>query len=175
MRTPATGRRRRVEAFFAGSHTMTPQQERNFRRNRETVKRQPHRNGSDDPKLESALGRFCQRHHLGEHCYVAGVEYGNIVRESIKALGLPTLGFTPGRTNGDGEPDHSALRARKELARQRELDANDILVSHGCTAGTMKMLCYEERDIIGASEKGLYRGLAALARTWGMTPRRSFD
>jgi len=138
---------------------------------------QPHRNGRIDPKLESALGRFCDAIGLGEHCYGAGVDYRNIVIESLRAQGLPFIGWAPGDSGYANTSLTDAQRAAMvRIARKREDDADAILIAiMPRLKGAMKDLCYRELDPIAKNHGILRRGLIAMSDAWGLSPRRSWE
>ena len=156
---------------MANVNRMTPAEQREQEEVMAVALAQPHRQGNQDPRLESALGRLCAAHRLGDHCYRAGVEYRNIVLESLRAQGLPVLGWAPG-SNGYDAMDPEQLMARKELARRRERDADLILIGLGPRLPRiMADLCYRDYDQPLAGLL-IRLGLAALSDAWGMTPRR---
>jgi hypothetical protein len=138
---------------------------------------QPHRQGSPDPARESALGRFCRRMALGGHCYGAGIDYRNIVLESLRTRGFKVHGWAPGNRWVVGLSD-AQIMAQATLARKREDNANALLRRIDTRLpGWMRDLCYEERDCepsAGAAPT-LKAGLALLADAWGLAPRRAWD
>lgn len=86
---------------------------------------QPHRLGSDDPRLESPLGRFCVFLGLSGHLYRAGCDYRNVVLEARQAMGLPNPGYSPGGSGySEGQTDKQiADRVQKSRARQDQADS----------------------------------------------------
>lgn len=155
---------------------MTPAEEREQAEAMEVGLAQPHRNGSSDPKLESALGRFCAQQRLGEHCYTAGIEYRNVVREALNAQGLPVIGWAPSDDVGYLKLTEEQIAAKVVLARKREKDANAILFRLSPRLPScMRALCYQEIDQAWGATDELVGGLVALAGAWGYLPKRSWD
>ena len=91
------------------------------------VKAQPHRRGSDDPRLSEPLGRFVASHNLRSECYDAGNRYAEIVKEAKSAMGFDVAGWAPGG-QGDYGLDEAQLQARKELALDRRKRADEVLM-----------------------------------------------
>ncbi len=153
--------------------------------NRATVLSQPHRmpifdaSGgciaeSGDRRLESALGRFCINHKprpLGDHCYLGGLRYAEIVREYKKAVGF----YTPGRASrdfGDLAPTDEQIQARKDLAIICKREADQILIDlMPRLPMAMEKLCYDEFSPSVYDEALIIDGLVLLARKYGFSPR----
>jgi hypothetical protein len=157
--------------------------------------RQPHRGGShnepgsDDPKLSTALGRFCANFKprpLGSHCYRAGSKYGEIIGEARTAQGFSVPGWEPGdrgywetcsKPNCDKRDPRSpiclcAAQARKELALMRLKEANALLTS--IIAGMpwqMCRLCFDSIDPSPQEYAWLQKGLVKLSDEWGFSPK----
>ncbi len=128
----------------------------------------------EDRRLESALGRFCVNHQpraLGDHCYQAGLRYGEVVREYKKAMGF----YTPGRASrdfGDLAPTDEQTQARKDLAVIRKREADQILIDlMPRLPMTMEKLCYDEFPPSIYDEALIIDGLVLLARKYGFSPR----
>lgn len=136
--------------------------------------------GGADPKLESALGRFCAYHQpyaLGEHLYEAGLQYRNVIRDQLNAWGFRVHGWCPS-DRGYTEQSEEAARARRDLAEKRRRAADKILDTldprhPGIVPKLMARLCYDDRD--SEHSDTLRRGLVALSDAWGLTPRRSWE
>src|SRR6185437_2443761 len=136
---------------------------------------QPHRRGSDDPRLESALGRFCLSAGLSGDLYGAGVRYREIVMEARQALGLQTPGWSAGRSGyTDGMDDEqAAIRARATRARQDESDAVLKRIARRLPS-EMKNLCVLEIDIKRGDFNILRAGLIALHSLNSAGRKKSF-
>ena len=159
----------------------TPREIRETERIRSVGLKQPHRKPivsldgdiiakSDDPRLESALGRFCLRpsamypHGLGEHCYEAGVKYREIVRESRHAAGFDSCaGWMEGQSAYE-TPTNEQLRAKRDVAEKKERQSNEVLIATmpGLDRA-MKRLCIDEFDPPYREWEKLVHGLSNLA------------
>lgn len=131
---------------------------------------QPHRKGSEDPRRATALGRFCADHRpvaLGNHCWLAGVRYAEIVREAKNAQGFAVHGWAPG-DGGYEILDDRQLEARKELSLMRLREAEATLRAiMPRLPGAMERLTYDELDPSPYDAGVLVHGLVALAIEWG--------
>lgn len=159
----------------------TPRELETHENNMSVAIAQPHRRGSQDPRLESALGRFCIKprsiyeNGLGDHCYSAGVRYREIKIEARQARGIPGgQGWGPA-AEGQGQDDQ-AIIARKEVAELNESKSDDAIrfhrrlySQHGIDA--MVRLCVDERDPPPEEDGLLIRLLSRLAILYGMAPR----
>lgn len=131
---------------------------------------QPHRRGSDDLRLSEPFGRFCAAQRLGEHCWLAGVRYAEIIRQEKQARGFGVYGWAP----SDGGYDIAKLtpeqiEAMREAAILRLTTANWIL--RGVMPrlpGSLERLVYEQLEPAIRDEAMLIHGLVALAIGWGM-------
>lgn len=137
---------------------------------------QPHRRGNDDPRLESALGRFCVAEGIPTQLYAAGVIYRDVVLEARQAMGLGNPGWSAG-TSGytDGQTDKQiADRVAKTRARQDEADAilrriKFILPSR------MRSMCVLELEVNQEDRTILRAGLVALHALFGVGRNKVVD
>ena len=109
---------------------------------------QPHRRGNDDPRLESALGRFCVSAAIPGHLYAAGVTYRDVVLEARQAMGLGNPGWSAGTSGyAEGQTDKQiADRVAKTRARQDEADAILRRIKF-ILPSKMRSMCVLELDI----------------------------
>jgi hypothetical protein len=86
---------------------------------RDTVLRQPHRNGDVDPFRESPLGRFVLKHELDRLCYDAALTYGRVAGRVFSSRGAtkPILGTRPSTGNGKEMSAETARRLQGELTK----------------------------------------------------------
>jgi hypothetical protein len=134
---------------------------------------QPHRRGNDDPKLSTALGRFCAAHEprLGIHCWLAGIRYAEIVREAKKAQGFYVHGWSP--KEGGGELSEEELEARKDLALIRLREGQSVLRTiMPRLPSAMERLVYDELEPSPYDRGVLVAGLVNLALEWGYLKQR---
>ena len=136
------------------------------------VASQPHRQGSDDPRLSDPLGRFCAVQRLGDHCRQAGVRYREVVEDDKIARGFTVNGWAPSDRGYAGLTDQQ-IEARKELAIRRRHEADAILRSiMPRLPWAMERLVYEEQEP-SPYDCGIIRhGLIALSDAWELSPRR---
>lgn len=129
---------------------------------------QPHRRGSDDPRLGTALGRFCAAQRLGDHCWLAGGRHLEIVQDAKLAMGFSIRSGGWGSDGGFQVMTDAELEARKELAmiRLRETDGVLRQVMPRLPAA-MERLTYDDRDPSILDVGILVNGLAKLAIEWG--------
>ncbi len=146
-----------------------------------TALKQPHRQdlriGDEiivavaDRRWTSSLGRFCLAHKprpLGEHMYETGLQYGIVIMEWKRAQGFEVK-------TGTIDPGFDMLteeqkEARRELARKRKKEADDLLWSVGCKPLMMERLCYDDLDIGEAERQTIIDGLIILAKKWHYWP-----
>ena len=124
---------------------------------------QPHRQGSDDPRLESPLGRFCVSARLSGHLFSAGVRYREIVLEARQAMGLSNPGWSAG-ANGytDGMDDKQILeRVQKSRENQDRADAT-LKRIHLRLPKVMRDMCVLEIEHNQEDSSILQAGLVAL-------------
>ena len=128
-----------------------------------TALSQPHRRGSDDPRLESPLGRFCAIHGFSSELFGAGVRYREIVLEARQALGLPNPGYAPGKSGFTDGMDDKQIAERRERAdkSQGESDATLKRIKLRLPS-VMKNLCVLEIDHLSSDSSILRDGLLAL-------------
>lgn len=126
---------------------------------------QPHRKGSDDPRLESPLGRFCVSAvpPIPSHSYNAGVRYREIVLEARQAMGLPNPGWSAGGNGySDGMDDAQiAKRVRDSRANQDRADAT-LKRIHLRLPRSMRDMCVLEIEHNQEDSTILRAGLVAL-------------
>ena len=133
---------------------------------------QPHRQGSDDPRLCDPLGRFCAAQLLGDHCRQAGVRYREVIEDDKIARGFTVNGWAPSDRGYAGLTDEQ-IQARKELAIRRRAEADAIL--RGVMwrlPWVMERLVYEEQEPSPYDHGIIRHGLIALSDAWGLSPRR---
>ena len=103
----ASGRRKTVR-------TMEVMNELNARKQREakaTVLAQPHRKGSDDPRLTDALGRFCARIGLSDEAYQAGSDYERLMMRWRSACSAPRAAAMRADLMSEAQADGEAVAA----------------------------------------------------------------
>jgi len=141
---------------------------------------QPHRQGSDDPRLSTPLGRFCASPHgslprLGDHCYQAGERYAEIVRDARNAQGFHVDGWSPS-DNAAFSLTPAQMSARKDLAIIRRRYADNILKAViSRLPWAMERLCYHQLEPSPYDEGAIINGLVALAVEWGMLKSANRD
>lgn len=123
----------------------------------------PYRRGSDDPRLESPLGRLCVLLGLSSDLYGAGVRYREIVLEARQAMGLPNPGWSAGKSGFTDGMDDKQVAERREKAdkSQDESDAVLMRIARGLPS-LMKNLCVFEIDAIRSDHRHLVDGLIEL-------------
>ena len=135
------------------------------------VRSQPHRRGSDDPRLSEPLGRFCALHKLREECYRAGSQYGEITRQAKAAMGFRVPGLVAGE-NGALARSDDELERDKFLALKRLDDANCVLVSIMYRLPrAMEKLTFDQLEPSPYDESVLIAGLLDLADFFGILDR----
>lgn len=143
-----------------------------------TVLAQPHRLGSDDKRMGTALGRFCAGHKpyaLGEHLFASAERYGDIIREYKNAMGFSVPGWAPS-DNGYRDLTEAQIQARKELAVQRKGQADAILICvHRRGPRVLEWLTFDDRDPVPHDESLLVNCLLALADEWRLGPHSIRD
>ena len=138
-----------------------------------TVLKQPHRAGSDNPRLGTALGRFCAAQRLGDHCWHAGERYGEIIQDAKLAMGFSIRGGAWGADGGWQELTDAQLEARKELALARLKDAELMLRAiMPRLPAALDRLCYDDRDPSPYDHGIIIAALVKLASEWGFSPKR---
>jgi hypothetical protein len=124
---------------------------------------QPHRQGSDDPRLESPLGRFCASRGLHGDLYRAGCRYREIVLEARQAMGMTNSGWSGGRDSYGEEMDDEKAAERARDTRAKENESNDVLKRIAlCLPSLMKNLCVLEIEHSINDYNHLLDGLVAL-------------
>jgi hypothetical protein len=160
------------------SGTRSPREEAEQREAMKVVLAQPHRRGSDDERLGTALGRFCEGHKpyaLGNHLFAAGECYGRLVYEYKNAMGFLVPGWAPSE-NGYADLTEEQQQARKELAIQRKADADMIVIPISIRLPfLLEMLTCDDRDLPEVQTAVLVKGLTALAAGWRLGPRSFRD
>jgi hypothetical protein len=129
---------------------------------------QPHRRGSDDPRLSEPLGRFVAVHRLRPECYEAGNRYAEIVKEAKSASGFNVAGWAPGG-QGDCDMTDAQRQARKELALSRREKADAELRSVMARAPrVMERLCYDQSEPSPYDESLIRHCLFVLSDFFGL-------
>lgn len=121
--------------------------------------------------LGTALGRFClcRKYRLGEHIYLAGERYGEIVREYKNAMGFDVYGWA--RIDG-AYPTEAEMAARRDLAIRRKREVDEILLAlMSRLPQAMERLCFDELEPSHYDEALIIDGLSLLAREFGTQPR----
>lgn len=132
----------------------------------------PHRNGSDDPRLATPLGRFCAHQKLGDHCRQAGEQYREIVEDDKIARGFQVHGWAPSDRGYVGMT-LAQIEARKELAIKRRREADAILRAViPRLAWAMERLVYEEQEPSPYDRDIITHGLINLANEWELAPKK---
>ena len=161
----------------------TPAQIREAEEIMSVVKAQPHRRGSDDPRLASPLGRFCARiwakdAHLRAACYSAGGDYAREVREALAARGFNVEGLEPETQRGNsGSQDPTAQEIADQQLKIAEKDrivaaANAVLVPiDPRLPRAMESLCCTLDEPSPYREGMLQAGLWRLAGHYGLLDR----
>lgn len=105
---------------------------------------QPHRQGSDDRALGSALGRLCRRLNWRDELYRAGEDYGEAIRAARQAEGFTVTGSHAHAFCGLSEMTEAE---RERLIRKRD-DLDLMLMRLDERAPRlMERLCYDDEDI----------------------------
>lgn len=124
---------------------------------------QPHRRGSDDPRLECPLGRLCLSAGFPGDLYGAGVRYREVVLEARQALGLPNPGYQAGSSGYTEGMDDAAAAKRARQTRERQNESDAVLCRVARTLPSlMKNLCVLEIEPNHSNYSILRRGLVAL-------------
>jgi hypothetical protein len=144
---------------------------------------QPHRHGSDDPRLATPLGRFVERTWMrGENLYFsgyrAGGDYARDVNSALVAHGFRVEGFEPDQLRMSA-PSGGATPAQiaAQQAQIAQLDqcvarANEVLVElHQRLPRAMEKLCCSLNDPSPYAEDMLRAGLWRLAGHYGLLDR----
>lgn len=145
------------------------------------VKAQPHRQGSDDPRLSDPLGQFCaaqwvpiwvdgrdaNREHRDD-MYRAGCQYGEIVHQHRVLMDLGDGGRTTPEGISCALTDEQR-RANCDAARLKREAAEGILRNvHSRGVSAMTRLCVEGRDPLPTNENLSKACLWALAVHFGI-------
>jgi hypothetical protein len=127
--------------------------------------------GRDHKRAESALGRFCQSHkpvRLGNHCFLAGQQYGRIVAAYKAAKEFPSaIRQSPSEVAPEllTEAQRQAQRDHDIMAWQ---NANAVIrIIHARAPGAMERLCYDERDPLLHDHALIRNCLVKLSLEWG--------
>lgn len=161
---------------YSGTRELPPTEEAKERaENIAVALKQPHRLGSDDNRLGTALGRFlaAQRNAgIADYGWHAGQRYAEIIKQSRTALGLYVHGWAP----SDGafvELDEDQIRAQKESSKKKLQDAEAILRKvMPRLPSAMARLVYDEIDPFPGDGGILVHGLINLAIEWGFLKMR---
>jgi hypothetical protein len=135
------------------------------------VAAQPHRAWAKDPrdpKLATALGRFCVFYAVRSELYEAGVEWANTYRRLLAAKGCPdplhqsTLG-----RGGDGPSDATVDAWERDVER-----VENALRPYGSGALVgVRHLCMDNADLPAEAAADAIVGLRVLAVTLGRLPK----
>lgn len=140
-----------------------------YRANMAQVASQPHRRDFADPispRLECALGRFCERQRLRSELFDAGREYADLLRRWRVAKGCPDPVHTGGMGSGQGPSDAVVASWWKQIERieaglRRESFLPFLAVRH---------LAIDDRDIPATATAHAVEGLCIVAQELGRLP-----
>jgi hypothetical protein len=134
------------------------------------VKAQPHRNGSDDPLLESAIGRFVRQYAMEQEIYDAALHYALIKGLYRATIGAPRDEHHGG--GGGGEID----KATETRWKQDSKDWRRSMVDAGGedAAKVVDMMALDHKDPpLSFDRLAVMSALRALGIATGkMAPRR---
>jgi len=136
-----------------------------YRENMQQAAQQPHRRGFRDPldpRLESALGRFCAIRGLRGELYDAGHEWADMRRSWNQAKGVPSQIKLGGGT-GAGPSDATVARWGRILN-----DIDEALYdANAATLWAVRRLCIDNVAPSREFEPYAIRGLTIVAETLG--------
>ncbi len=137
-----------------------------YRENMQQAAQQPHRRDFRDPldpRLESALGRFCVRHRLRGELYDAGNEWAEIRRSWNAAKGVPSEVRLGGGGSGQGPSDATVARWGRILT-----DIDEALYEvNAATMWAARRLCIDDVAPSREFEPYAIRGLSVVAVALG--------
>ena len=137
-----------------------------YRENMQQVASQPHRVGFRDPmdpRLESALGRFCVIHGLRRELYQAGLDWAEMRRSWNSAKGVPDSEHHGGMGTGQGPSPETVERWKRRL-----FDIDEALYDHNAaTMWATRRLCIDGWTPTGDFVPFVVKGLAVVALTLG--------
>lgn len=137
-----------------------------YRENMQQVSQQPHRRDFAnplDPRLESALGRFCVLHRLRGELYDAGNEWAEIRRSWNAAKGVPREVRAGSAGSGQGPSDATVTRWKRLLDQIDE----DLYEANAATMWATRRLCIDGVAPSREFERFAVEGLAIVARSLG--------
>ncbi|MDR3464175.1 MAG: hypothetical protein P4L76_17875 [Beijerinckiaceae bacterium] len=161
----------------------TPKEEAAQREIMAVALAQPHRRGSDDPRMATPLGRFVEKtwshkESLYFSGYRAGGDYARDVHAALVARGFKVDGFEPEKLGLVGLPDDpTPAQIAAQQAQIAQLDravarANETLVEvHARLPRAMERLCCTLIDPSPYDEDMLRAGLWRLAGHYGLLDR----
>jgi hypothetical protein len=139
-------------------------------RETDAVASQPHRRWAPDPRdprLATALGRFCVRYKARTELYDAGVEWTETYRRLLAALGAPDPNHSSALGSGGDGPSKATIDGweRKIEGVERAVLKYGQSAYHG-----IRQLCMEDADVPGHEAADAILGLRVLAVTLGRLP-----
>lgn len=133
------------------------------------VAAQPHRAWAPDPhdpRLATALGRFCIRYRVRSELYDAGIEWTETYRRWRAASAIPDPLHSGALGNGQGAADATVLAWERCIERVEE-----ALKPYGQGAWLgVRHLCLDDDDLPPDAAPDAIVGLRVLAVTLGRLP-----
>jgi len=129
------------------------------------VRSQPHRRGladADDKRAGDPLWEYCEKFRVKSALYVAGRDYGAVVRQYRAAIDAPATGLSgpgDGDIQTDGQREAAMVRAKR---RRQDADAVLVTIMHRAPS-VMADLCCDLRPWRPNDEGLIYNALYRLA------------
>ena len=140
-----------------------------YRANMQQVASQPHRRDFRDPlspRLDSALGRLCERLGLRSELFDAGRDYAELMRRWRAAKGCPDPVHTGAIGSGQGPSDATVNGWWRQIERIEAALRYQGTISYLA----VRHLCLDGADISPEVERDAVAGLCIVAHELGRLP-----